>query len=249
MPKKVAPIYQVIADSVVMNATPDPAAEAVSEALFGEQIEILEEVDEWVKGVCLTDGYEGYVFRGALDNEPSEATHRVQALRTYALCEPDFKSPPLRVLSFFSPLSVVLEDNGFSLLEQGGWVYTEHICEIANLQSDPVEVALKFLETPYLWGGRSSIGIDCSALVQLALMSAGHACPRDTKDQARKVGKDVDPEALKRGDLVYFKGHVGIMLDDSHILNATARHMKVCIENLKDVTNAYDGIVSVRRVG
>ncbi len=248
MPKDV-PIYQVIADSVVMNATPDPAAEAVSEVLFGEQIEILEEVDEWVKGVCLTDGYEGYVFRGALDNEPSEPTHRVQALRTFALCEPDFKSPPLRVLSFFSPLSVVLEDNGFSLLEQGGWVFSGHIQDIANIQNDPVEVALKFLETPYLWGGRSSMGIDCSALVQLALMSAGHDCPRDTKDQAHTVGKPIDPEALERGDLVYFKGHVGIMLDETRILNATARHMKVCIEDLKTVTKAYDGIVSVRRVG
>ncbi len=241
-------IYQVIADSSVMNAEPDVAADAVSEMLFGEQIKVIEESDEWVKGINLRDGYEGYVFSGVLDDEPSEPTHKITALRSFAFCEPDFKSPPLRALSFQSPLSVMMEDNGFWLLEQGGWVYGAHMSEFAQKSADYVEDALMFLHAPYLWGGRTSIGLDCSALVQLALLGAGYECARDTKDQVGSVGVSVKDEAPQRGDLVYFKGHVGIMIDDTRLLNATSRHMKVCIEDLDAVTKAYGGILDIRRL-
>lgn len=241
-------IYQVLADSVVMTATADPEAEATTELLFGEQIKVIEEDDEWVKGACLTDQYEGYIPLGALDDEITEATHKVCALRTFAFSEPDFKSPPLRILSFMSPLSTVLEDNGFCLLEQGGWVFEKHLCEASDTSGDFVDAALKFLETPYLWGGRTSLGLDCSALVQLALMRVGTFVPRDTKDQIKAIGTSVARDDLSRGDLVFFNGHVGIMIDDKNLLNATARHMKTVIEPLSDVEKAYNGIKDIRHL-
>ncbi|MGB0719250.1 MAG: NlpC/P60 family protein [Bdellovibrionales bacterium] len=245
-------IHQVIADSVVMTATPDFAAEASSELLFGEQVEILEtcEVDDepWARIRSQTDGYEGYVQAGALDDEPSTPSHKVAALRSFAFCEPDYKSPPLRILSFFSPLSVVLEDRGYCLLEQGGWVFEQHVQAFESTRTPPIDAALMFLETPYLWGGRSAAGLDCSALVQLALLNAGIPCPRDSKDQEKAVGQAIERDQIQRGDLVFFKGHVGMMVDDHTLINATARHMKVLIEPLAAVEKAYDGITTIRRV-
>ena len=241
--------YQVLADSVVMTAAPDVAAEATTELLFGEQITVIEDGDDWVKGVCVTDGYEGYVPRGALDDEITDATHKVSAVRTFAFSEPDFKSPPLRILSFCSPLSIVMEDNGYCLLEQGGWVFQEHLTEIHDKSADFVQTALLFSETPYLWGGRTSLGLDCSALVQLSLLNSGHICPRDTKDQVKVLGRDVERKDVQRGDLVFFEGHVGIIIDEKRIVNATSRHMKTCVEDLALLESAYNGITAIRRIG
>lgn len=253
------PLHQVIADNVIVTATPDFAAESTTELLFGEQIEVLEthidkDDEEWSRVRSRVDGYEGYVPSGLLDDEPTDATHKVSALRTFALCEPDFKSPPLRCLSYMSPLSVVVEDNGFSLLDQGSWVYTGHIRPADSLNTDHVESALRFVGTPYLWGGRTSLGLDCSALVQLCVMDAGHSCARDSKDQISTLGEPVEfgdtiqYGALQRGDIVFFEGHVGIMVDEDNIINATARHMHVCVEPLDTVSDAYNGILAVRRL-
>jgi len=252
-------IYQVLADSVVMTDTPEMIAEATTELLFGEQLEVIgRNDDEWVKCRSLTDGYEGYVPRGELDDEISAPTHTVSALRGFAYTEADYKSPPVRSLSFTSPLSVFMEEDGYALLMQGGWVPLQHIAPIDAQVADAVETIIAsaemFLGTPYLWGGRTSIGLDCSALVQLSLAAAGIDCPRDSKDQIESVGEKIEfgdtiaYGAIERGDLVFFEGHVGIMLDDARMINATARHMKVVIEDLDAVSEAYGGILAVRRV-
>ena len=112
---------------------------------------------------------------------------------------------------------------------------------------DFVETAMKFLDTPYLWGGRSCAGIDCSGLVQISLMAAGLECLRDTKDQIGTIGTKASPP-LKRGDLVFFEGHVGIMVDEENLLNATSRHMKTIIEPVDHVKDAYNGILNIKRL-
>ena len=247
--------YQVLADSVVMTDTPEMVAEATTELLFGEQVEVIgQDDDDWIKCRSLSDGYEGYVPRGEMDEEITAATHKISTIRGFAYTESDYKSPPVRSLSFGSPLSVFLEENGYALLMQGGWVPLEQICKIDVKERDIAKTAEMFLGIPYLWGGRTSIGLDCSALVQLSLKEAGVPCPRDTKDQIKAVGEVIEfgdtiaYGSLKRGDLVFFEGHVGIMMDENNIINATARHMRVVIEDLQDVSDAYGGILRVRRV-
>ena len=241
--------YQVLADSVVMTDTAEMVAEATTEVLFGEHVEVIGRDDEeWVQCLNLTDGYEGFVPRGELDDEITQATHKVKSLRSFAYTEADYKSPPARSLSFGSPLSVFMEEDGYALLMQGGWVPLQHLSPIDATQKDIVKTASMFLGTPYLWGGRTSIGLDCSALVQLSLLAAGNHCPRDTKDQVKEAGNEVSKDNIQKGDLVFFDGHVGIMINDREIINATARHMETVIETLDDVEKAYNGITCVRRV-
>ena len=247
--------YQVLADSVVMTETPEMIAEATTELLFGEQVVVIgRDDDEWIKCRSLTDGYEGYVPHGEMDSEITQPTHKISGIRGFAYTEADYKSPPVRSLSFGSPLTVFMEENGYALLMQGGWVPLEQITPIDTHESDIVKTAEQFLGVPYLWGGRTSIGLDCSALVQLSLMEAGAPCPRDSKDQIKKVGErialgdTIADTPLQRGDLVFFEGHVGIMVDDKRIINATARHMRVVIEELDTVSEAYGGVLAVRRV-
>lgn len=248
-------LYQVLADSVVMTDKPEMIAEATTELLFGEQVEVIGRDDEeWIQCRSLTDGYEGYLPVGEMDDEVHAPTHRVSSLRAFAYTEADFKAPPARSLSFMSPLSVFMEEDGYGLLMQGGWVPLQHIVPIDNVQADIVASAKMFLGVPYLWGGRTSIGLDCSALVQLSLMRAGIPCPRDSKDQIESVGEKIEfgdtiaYATLQAGDLVFFDGHVGIMVDDKQIINATIRHMEVVIEDLDAVTETYGGVLSVRRV-
>lgn len=247
--------YQVLADSVVMTDTPEMIAEATNELLFGEIVDVIGQDDEdWVKCRSVLDGYEGYLPRGELDSEITKPTHKIKGLRGFAYTESDYKSPPVRSLSFGSPLSVFMEEDGYALLMQGGWVPLEQIEPIDQKQPDIVQTAEMFLGTPYLWGGRTSIGLDCSALVQLCLMHAGSPCPRDTKDQIKSVGENIEfgdtiaYGALERGDLVFFDGHVGIMINNKEVINATARHMSVVIEDLEAVSDAYNGILAVRRI-
>jgi len=248
-------LYQVLADSVVMTDTPEMIAEATTELLFGERVEVIGQDDEeWVKCRSLVDGYEGFVPRGELDTEITAPTHKIATIRGFSYTEADYKSPPVRSLSFGSPLSIFMEEDGYALLMQGGWVPLEQISKIDSYEKDIAKTAERFLGIPYLWGGRTSIGLDCSALVQLSLLQAGMPCPRDSKDQIKSVGDAIEfgdtiaNGALQRGDLVFLKGHVGIMINDKEIINATSRHMRVIVEDLQDVSDCYGGILSVRRV-
>ncbi|MCB1562717.1 MAG: C40 family peptidase [Alphaproteobacteria bacterium] len=248
---------QVQTSSAFMRLEPDARAEGSNELLFGEQVDILEAPPEnadgvgWVKARSLTDGYEGYIRADSLSDRVTEATHRLKMLRSHIYPAPDFKAPPLMALSFLSPVTLSKEhENGFTLTEHGGWVFAAHFADAAERAPapDPAETALRFEGVPYLWGGRTSAGLDCSALAQLCAMAAGHPCLRDSSQQQDTLGEDFRHATLQRGDFVFFKGHVGIMLDGERVINATARHMTTCIENCEDVAEAYGGIVAVRRL-
>lgn len=246
---------QVQTSSAFMRLEPDARAEASNELLFGEQVDILEAFQQdangvdWVKARNLTDSYEGYVRAECLSDRVAQATHRLKILRSHIYPAPDFKAPPLMPLSFLSAVTLSeRNENGFTLTEQGGWVFAAHFAEAAERIPDVAETALRFEGVPYLWGGRTSAGLDCSALVQLCAMAAGQPCLRDSAQQQDTLGEDFRSAALQRGDFVFFKGHVGIMLDEERIINATARHMTTCIESCEEVSNAYGGIVAVRRL-
>jgi cell wall-associated NlpC family hydrolase len=225
-----------------------------TELLFGEGFTVLDEQDGWAWGQNGTDGYVGWLRVEALDADITVPTHKVVALRTFLQPAPDLKQPFIDLLSMGGRVVVTAQDGDWLQIDGGGWLYARHVAPIADAAADFVGVAEKFVGTPYLWGGRTSIGIDCSALVQVALISAGHHCPRDSDQQAAMLGEMISPDgrglAYRRGDLVFFPGHVGVMVDADTMLHANAHHMQVVAEPLADVlVRAGDkGISAVRRL-
>jgi hypothetical protein len=182
------------------------------------------------------------------------STHRVSVLRTFIYPAADIKSQPVHALSFGSLVSIKRFDGEFAINDQGA-IFLNHLVPLARAEPDYVATARKFLGAPYLWGGRSSAGIDCSGLVQLALQAAGIACPRDSDMQA-KIGKPVPFSGnfrnLRRGDVIYWKGHIGFVADDTKLLHANSFHMVVSEEPLKDaierIRRSGSEILAVRRL-
>jgi cell wall-associated NlpC family hydrolase len=232
-----------------VKAQPDFEAPQTTQALFGETVTVYEEHDGWVWGQIETDGYVGYLRLDTLWGETPEPTHRVSAIRTFLFPEPDLKSPTLDVLSLTSRVAVAGETNGFAELEQGGWVFTKHLAGLAEVVPDYVATAGRLIGVPYLWGGKTSMGLDCSGLVQIALDAAGLSVPRDSDQQAKAIGEAVaDFGDLRRGDIVFFPGHVGIMTGPERLLHANAFHMMVTEEPLADVVARGAQVTGVRRI-
>jgi cell wall-associated NlpC family hydrolase len=206
-----------------------------TEALFGETLTVLDEREGWAWVQLARDGYVGYMPSEGLSTDVRTPTHKVAALRTYVYPEPDFKRPPLALLSMNALLSAAAAEGKFLALESGGFVVAAHTRRVDETAADPVSVGLSFVGTPYLWGGRTSLGLDCSGLVQLANEAAGVPCPRDADMQAAEIGRPLDPNAaLARGDLVFWDGHVGIMTSAADMLHASAEHMAVVVEHLAE---------------
>lgn len=235
---------------------PDPDAPLVTELLYGETVRVLEERHGWVWLQSDVDDYVGYAPSSALNPDVRATTHRVSALATFQFSRPDIKSPPLMDLPLGARVKVERIDGSFAVLPEGGHVPTRHLAQEGAHAADYVAVAELFQGTPYLWGGRSRIGCDCSGLVQVALQAAGIACPRDSDMQGTlgspvAIGEDLD--GLQRGDLVFWRGHVGIMLDSERLLHANAYHMSVAVEPLslaaaRIATSSGNTIVAVRRL-
>ena len=249
--------HRVCVGHAGMRADPT-ATRLTSELVFGETFTVYDRHDGWAWGQNGTDGYVGWVRQEALRPGAVEATHVVSDLRGFVFPEPDLKGVPLDALPLGARVRVVDEVKGYMALEGGGWIYAKHLSPLGWAEPDPVRTAERLLGVPYLWGGRSTWGIDCSGLAQLALICAGIACPRDSDMQREEVGELVSRDGrdcdYQRGDLVFFPGHVGIMLDPRHLLHATAFTMTVTDEPLEDVTLRVDptragGILAVRRVG
>ncbi|NBB16579.1 peptidoglycan endopeptidase [Caulobacter sp. SLTY] len=222
-----------VAPSAPLRRHRDDGAEQESLLLFGEQFDVLLERDGFAFGRLARDGYVGWVRSDALAAPALSPTHRVTALRTYAFSRPDIKSPPVGLYSLNALVAVEEADGRFARAAHAGWFMTDHLAPVGSaFRTDPAEVATTFLGAPYLWGGRESLGLDCSGLVQQALLACGRACPRDTDMQA-KIGQAIDRAALDRGDLVFWKGHVAMMLDAERMIHANAHHMAVTIEPLE----------------
>jgi cell wall-associated NlpC family hydrolase len=231
-------LMQVIDVSAPLRNAPTSEAPLDTEALHGERVTVYEETEEgWSWGQLARDGYVGWLPSNALAKDSAVPTHRVRALRTFVFSKPDIKSPPIASLSFGCEFSTTREEGNFMLAANGGFIPRQHVALKDFRESDAVEVARRFLGTPYLWGGKTSAGLDCSGLVQLALQSTGIECPRDS-DMQQKIGSAVafsgDEKTLKSGDLVFWKGHVGFYAGDGKLLHANAFHMAVAEEPLQD---------------
>ncbi len=234
-------LRRVAAPSAALRHAPRPDAALDSELLRGELFRVFDETDEgWAWGQNQTDGYVGYTASDALGPVAPEPTHRITALRTFVYPAPDMKLPARSALSFGAAVSVTgeTETRGtrYCLLAGGeGALVAIHAAPIdAPPEPDYVAVAERFIGTAYLWGGRTSLGLDCSALVQLALMAAGRPAPRDSDMQAAYLGRALAGLAdLRRGDLLYWPGHVAIVADATHIVHASGHHMTVVREPLR----------------
>lgn len=224
---------QVSAPLASLRVAPLPDAEQEDQVLFGETFDVLFETGEFAFGQARRDRYVGYVPIEALSAPVLSPEHRVSALRTYAFAEPDIKSAIVGLYSLNALVTVEAREGRFVKGARTGWFVEHHLAPIGQFETDYVAVAERFLAAPYQWGGRESLGLDCSALVQQALYACGRACPRDT-DLQRGFFPEVSEAERRRGDLVFWKGHVAILLDTDTILHANAHHMAVAIEPLAE---------------
>jgi cell wall-associated NlpC family hydrolase len=242
----------VIEASAPLRRAPQVDAPLETEALHGESVMVYDEAEGWAWAQLDRDLYVGYLPFAALGTAASP-THKVAALRTHAYPGPSIKLSPRMALSLGARLTMVGRDGDFAVTEDGLHFWARHLAEFGSHEADFVAVAERFLETPYLWGGRTSEGIDCSGLVQTALAAGGIAAPRDS-DMLASLGAPISVEgALTRGDLVFWKGHVGIMRDQATLLHANGWHMKVVSEKLAEArariaASSGGEITSVRRL-
>ncbi len=248
--------YQVIEDGAPLKFTASGRARQESQLLYGEVFNVYERQGDWFWGQNVDDSYVGFVRRNHLTKEVVENTHMVHSLRTFCYPEPDMKLPVDRTISFGSKVSVTGEQDSYSRIRGGDWIYSKHLLPLDTLFPDYLSTALTFLGTPYLWGGRSSKGLDCSALVQLCLMRSGIDVPRDADLLEQAVGYEVDQSkdlsAIKEGDLIFFPGHVGFVFDEWRFLHANAFDMQVSIHSLSEVLDRAqkndEPYSSVRRI-
>lgn len=210
---------------------PRDDAELDNELLFGDRFDVYEELNGWAWGQA-ADGYVGYVPARDLEPGHTTPTHRVIALRSFLLPGPDFKLPPRDALPMNARVNVGNIEGRYAQLSTGGFIAASHLAPLTDAASDFVAVAEQFLGVPYLWGGKTISGCDCSGLVQTALDRCGIAAPRDTDMLEAALGKPIEPTDLKRGDLVFWSGHLGVMCDASTLLHANAYAMCVASEPL-----------------
>jgi cell wall-associated NlpC family hydrolase len=233
----------------------EPAHEAAldTQALSGETVMVYESSDEgWCWGQLKSDGYVGYFSANALGPVGAKPTHRVCVPRTFGFPGPNIKIPPMTALPMGALLEIVSQTDRFALNGYNWYFPLNHVMPLTATQPDFVAVAESLLGAPYLWGGKSSLGIDCSGLVQISLQAAGVPCPRDTYMQEAALGAAVPLSGLKRGDLIFWKGHVAIARDANTIIHANAHHMMVATEPageaLARIKAAGSDVTSIKRL-
>jgi cell wall-associated NlpC family hydrolase len=230
-------VREVVAPQAPVRRDPSPDAPLDTEALQGERVTIYEATDEgWAWGQLAGDGYVGWLPAAALAAPGPIPTHKIAALRTLVFPGPSIKLPPTAALPLGARLAIVRHEGRLAVTAGGGYVPMSHLAPVDAAEPDFVAVAERFLGVPYLWGGKTSLGLDCSGLVQVALTACRIACPRDSDMQEQALGAPVltnaDLSNLRRGDLIFWKGHVAIVRDAETLLHANAFHMAVAIEPL-----------------
>jgi hypothetical protein len=247
-------LREVVDAQAPLRRTPSPDAPLDTEALKGERVTVYESTSEgWAQGRLEADGYVGWLPTNALRPPGPAPTHKVAALRTFVFPGPSIKLPPREALSLGSRLAIARIEEPFAVIVSGGYVPARHLAPLDAVEPDMVAVAEKFLGVPYLWGGKTSLGLDCSALVQIAATACGIACPRDSNMQEAALGTPLPPTSgARRGDLVFWKGHVAIVRDATTLIHANAFHMAVAIEPIPAaiarIRAAGSEVSSVRRL-
>jgi cell wall-associated NlpC family hydrolase len=239
-----------------LRSAPSSDAELATQALKGERVTIYDRNGEgFAWGQLNSDGYVGWLPDRTLAKPGAAPTHKVTALRTFAFPGPSIKLPPVDTLVMGTTVTVTREDGAFAVTREGLYLPRQHVGRVDEMQADFVAVAERFVGTPYLWGGKSSLGIDCSGLVQVSLNAAGTGCPRDSDMQRDGLGRTLDAaesRKLQRGDLIFWKGHVAIVRDAETIVHANAHHMATVVENSRDalarIKAAIGDITAIKRL-
>lgn len=246
---------QVSAPQAAVRIAPRFDAPLATEALSGEKVTVYEMKEGWVWAQLAQDGYVGYIPADCLSTIIEEPTHKVSARATFVYPAPDMKRPPFMRLSFSSEIAVSAQNGRFFELSRGGYVFAGHLVPKEEKAKDYVRAAERLVGTPYLWGGRTSHGLDCSALIQLALQAAGIACPRDSDMQEAEAGEALpkpDLNALKRGDLLFWKGHAGLMQSGDWLIHASAYHMETVVEPMRRaverIAESHGPLTAVKRL-
>ncbi len=249
---------EVIAPQAPLRHEPRPDAPLLTEALRGERVTIYDTNEEgWAWGQLAADNYVGWLPSVALAPPGASPTHKVASLRTFAFPGPSIKLPPIDAFPFGAKLVIARSEDRMAVTTAGFYVPAIHLKPVGDNESDFVAAAERFTGVPYLWGGKTALGLDCSGLVQIALSACGVSCPRDTDMQERALGKAVGDglhhAAFKRGDLVFWQGHVAIVRDAANFLHANAFHMAVAVEPIADaiarIRATGSEITGVRRLG
>jgi cell wall-associated NlpC family hydrolase len=248
--------FEVVEGVAPVRRAPASDAEQMTQALRGERVTIYDRSDEgWAWGQLGSDGYVGWMPDSALARPAESPTHKVTALTTLAFPGPSIKLPPAASLPMGARVNVLREDQTFAVIAGGLHLPRRHLGSLDAREPDFVAVAERFVGAPYLWGGKSAFGIDCSGLVQVSLTAAGTGCPRDSDMQCAGLGRELnasEAKHLRRGDLIFWKGHVAIVRDAETIVHANAHHMATVIENTREATAriraAGSEIVSIKRL-
>ena len=251
-----AEVFEVAEPTAPLRQAPSPDAPLDTEALKGERVSVYETEEGWARGKLEADGYMGFLPARALSAPGAPPTHKVAALRTLVFPGPSIKLPPLEALPLGSRLAVARIEAPFAITASGGYVPARHLVAIDDTESDFVAVAERFLGAPYLWGGKTSLGLDCSGLVQVALTACGVPCPRDSHMQEKALGRAfapaIDLGELRRGDLLFWHRHVAIVRDATSLIHANAFHMAVAVEPIETaiarIRTAGSEVTSMRRL-
>jgi len=247
-------IYEVIEPQAPLRLEPAPDAPLATEALKGERVTIYDaDAEGWAWGQLAADGYVGWLPANALAPPGAPPTHKVSALRTLAFPGPSIKLPPIEALPLGARLATARIEDRMAVTTTGRYVPAVHLAALEIYESDFVAVAERFVGVPYLWGGKTVLGLDCSALLQVALTACGISCPRDSDMQEQALGAPITGSDFRRGDLVFWKGHVAIVRDRDNFLHANAFHMAVVVEPIASaiarIRTGGSEITSVRRIG